>query len=136
MTKVLLKNHRQAPRKVRLIADMIRGKKVENALSELKFTTKRASGVIKKLLESAVANAKNNEGKNKENLYIKEIQVNEGPVMKRMLPMSKGRAFVMKKRTSKITLELADIEDKTNKKAKKQVEKKPVIKKVEEKKDK
>lgn len=116
--KASLNQYRQSPRKVRLVIDSIRGKSVERALAELKFIPKRASGTIEKLIKSAVSNAETNSGKAKENLFIKEIRVDEGVTLKRMLPMSKGRAFRINKRTSHITLELGDKQE--NKKTKKQ----------------
>ncbi|TSD02903.1 MAG: large subunit ribosomal protein L22 [Parcubacteria group bacterium Athens0714_16] len=115
--KATLNQYRQSPRKVRLVINSIRGKSVERALAELKFIPKRASGTIEKLIKSAVSNAETNSGKAKENLFIKEIRVDEGVTLKRMMPMSKGRAFRINKRTSHITLELGDKQEskKTNK---------------------
>jgi large subunit ribosomal protein L22 len=87
--KAFLKNYRQAPRKVRLVAGLIRGKKVEEAIVELDFLAKRAGLPLKKLLLSAVANAKSM-GIEKENLFIKEIRVDKGITMKRMMPAAMG----------------------------------------------
>lgn len=106
--KAILKQYRQSPRKVRLVINSIRGKSVERALAELRFIPKRASGTIEKLIKSAVSNAEANSGKTRENLFIKEIRVDEGVTLKRIMPMSKGRAFRINKRTSHITLELAE----------------------------
>ena len=101
------------PRKVRLIADLIRGKGVERAQVILNFANKRASEPMLKLLNSAVANAKNNfQIENIANLYISKILVNEGPKPKRWLPASRGRANEIRKRTSHIILELDEIEKK------------------------
>jgi len=104
--KAELKNYRQSPRKVRLVADLIRGKSANLALSELTFLNKKASSVIKKLLESAIANAKHNFSKEREGLFVKEIRVDEGPTMKRFRAGARGRAFPYKKRTSRVFLAL------------------------------
>ena len=102
--KAYLKNYRQSPRKVRLITSLIKGKNVIEAKAELKFLPKRASEPILKLLNSAVSNAKN---QNKsDNLVIKDIQVNKGVVLKRMLPTARGRATQMHKHSSHIKIEL------------------------------
>lgn len=108
MITAKLSNNRQSPRKVRLVADLIRGKKVEKALEELGFLNKKASLSIKKLLDSAIANAKNNFNIEKGNLIVKEIRVDEGPVMKRSMPRARGRAFPIKKRTSHIQIGLEE----------------------------
>ena len=106
--KAYLKNYRQSPRKVRLVADSVRGKDVERALTELRYVPKRASHVMKKLIESAISNAVTNHGREKDNLFIQNIRVDEGVTLKRMIPMSRGRAFGINKRTSNITLELGE----------------------------
>ncbi|HEY4514564.1 MAG TPA: 50S ribosomal protein L22 [Candidatus Paceibacterota bacterium] len=100
--KAKLSQYRQAPRKVRLVTDLIKGKSVESAMSELSYLPKRAAGPILKLLKSAVANA----GK-VDNLYIKSIGVDKGVVLKRSMPRAHGRAFPIHKHTSHITIELA-----------------------------
>ncbi|MCK4918209.1 MAG: 50S ribosomal protein L22 [Candidatus Pacebacteria bacterium] len=123
--KAKLKNYRQSPRKVRLVADLIRGKEVEKVISELNFLNKKVSLVIRKLIESAIANAKHNNKINKDNLFIKEITVNEGPAMKRFRAGAKGRAFPYKKRTSHIDVTL---EDKKEEKVVKEVAEKAVKK--------
>ena len=105
--KAFLKNYRQSPRKVRLVAGLIRGKKVSEAIAELDFLAKRAGLPIKKLLLSAVANAKQ-KGIEMENLFIKEIRVDKGIVMKRMMPAAMGTGHRINKRTSHITLALAE----------------------------
>lgn len=105
--KAFLKNYRQSPRKVRLVADLIKGKKVNKALVELDFLTKRASAPIQKLLSSAVANAKNL-GADVENLIVKEMRVDKGIVMKRMMPRAMGRGARINKRTSHVTVVLAE----------------------------
>ncbi|OGI73094.1 50S ribosomal protein L22 [Candidatus Nomurabacteria bacterium RIFCSPHIGHO2_02_FULL_41_18] len=110
--KAFLKNYRQSPRKVRAVADLVRGKKAEAAMAELGFLPKRAGVPLKKLLSSAVANAKNI-GVQAENLFIKEFRVDKGITMKRMMPAAMGSAHRINKRTSNITLVLAE---KANKK--------------------
>jgi len=104
--KAYLKNYRQSPRKVRLVADFVRGKKVGEILAQIKFLNKRASEPIKKLIESASANAKNNFGLEKEDLYIKEIQVNKGFTLKRWRPRAFGRAHPVHKHSSNVTVVL------------------------------
>lgn len=104
MVTAELKNYRQSPRKVRLVADAIRGKKVNWALEKLSFTVKRASNPVKKLLESAIANAKNNHGLQIDNLFIKNITVNEGYTIKRSRARARGAAFPIRKRTSRIKI--------------------------------
>lgn len=119
--KSYLKNYRQSPRKVRLVADLIRGKKVSDALQELAFASKRAGGPIAKLIESAVANAKNNFNVREENLVIKDIQVNKGIVLKRIMPRAQGSASRINKRTSHISITLEEREPKAKmKKGRKQ----------------
>ncbi len=104
--KAYLKNYRQSPRKVRLIADFIRGKKVIEGLAEVKFLNKRASAPIMKLIESASSNAVNNFGIKKEDLFIKEIQVNKGFTLKRWRARAFGRAHPVHKHTSNVTVVL------------------------------
>jgi|SRR3989338_3660918 len=112
--KAFLKNYRQSPRKVRLVASLVKGKKVQDALTELDFLAKRAGLPIKKLLLSAIANAKN-QGRNGENLFIKELRVDKGIVMKRMMPAAMGSAHRINKRASRITLLLGEQEVKSKK---------------------
>jgi len=106
--KAILKNYRQSPRKVRLVADSIKGKKVEDALLKLKFMPKRATEVVEKLIASAVANAKENFDI-KESLFIQNIEINQGVTLKRYRPRARGSAFRINKRTSNIIVTLADI---------------------------
>lgn len=106
--KSYLKNYRQSPRKVRLVADTVRGKKVEIALRDLAFITKRATDPIAKLIESAVANAKNNFNANVENLFVKEIQVNKGITLKRIMPRARGSAARINKRSSHVSITLEE----------------------------
>lgn len=119
MITASLKNHRIAPRKVRLIADMIRGKKVTDAEAILKHIVKKAKSPLGDLLDSAIANAKNNFKLEKDNLYVKEIAVNQGYVLKRSMPVSRGSAHPIKKRTSHVNLVLAERQEKPKAKAKK-----------------
>ncbi len=108
---------RMAPRKVRLVADLIRRKKIAEARAILSFTVKNGSKPLQKLLLSAVANAKNNFQLDPENLYISKITVDEGPKLKRWMPRARGQAYEIQKKTSHITIILDEI--KTGKKVKK-----------------
>ena len=85
---------------------MIRGKDVQSALGILTYNPRYASSILKKLLESAIANAENNNGMNRDNLYIAECYANKGPTMKRIQPRAQGRAYRIEKRTSHITIVL------------------------------
>jgi large subunit ribosomal protein L22 len=105
--KAFLKNYRQSPRKVRLVAGLIRGKRVADVLSILKNLPKRATGPVLKLLNSAISNAKQM-GVNEENLIVKEITVNKGIVMKRMMPRARGSASRINKRTSHVEIILME----------------------------
>ena len=105
--KAFLNNYRQSPRKVRLVAGLVKGKDVTVAISELDFLAKRAGFPIRKLLLSAVANAKQT-GLEKENLFIKELRVDKGVTMKRMMPAAMGSAHKINKRTSRVTLVLGE----------------------------
>jgi large subunit ribosomal protein L22 len=103
-SKAVAKTVRIAPRKVRLILDLVRGKEVGEAISILKLTNKRSSPVVEKLVKSAVANAEHNYDMDIDNLYISEIFADEGPTMKRFRPRAQGRATKINKRTSHITV--------------------------------
>ena len=105
--KAFLKNYRQSPRKVRLVAGLVKGKSVAEAITELDFLAKRAGLPIKKLLLSAVANAKQM-GAEADNLFIKELRVDKGIVMKRMMPAAMGSGHRINKRTSHLNLLLAE----------------------------
>ncbi|KKS04825.1 MAG: 50S ribosomal protein L22 [Candidatus Nomurabacteria bacterium GW2011_GWC2_41_8] len=105
--KAFLKNYRQSPRKVRLVAGLIKGKSVAEAVAQLDFLAKRAGLPIKKLLLSAVANAKQM-GIEMDNLFIKELRVDKGIVMKRMMPAAMGTGHRINKRTSHLNLLLAE----------------------------
>jgi len=103
--KAVLKNYRQSPRKVRLIADLVRGKKVNEALKTLQFVEKRAAEPFAKVIRSAAANAAQS-GANAENLIIKKVTVDKGTVFKRFTPRARGSASPINKRNSHITVEL------------------------------
>ena len=103
-----LKFLRISPRKARLVADMVRGKPVGHALDTLKFTGRAASLPIKKVIESAVANAENNHGMDVDILFVKELRVDPGPTLKRFMPRAQGRAYSIRKRTSHIRVVLAE----------------------------
>jgi len=105
--KAFLKNYRQSPRKVRLVADLIKGKSVEHAMLELDILPKRASTPIRKLISSALANAKNS-GLVTDGLVIKELTVDKGIVLKRMRARAMGRGAGILKRTSHINVMLGE----------------------------
>lgn len=102
-----LKQYRQSPRKVRLVADFVRGKDIKRATAELRLLPKRASDAMMKLLESAIANAKN-KGLNEDNLFVKEIRVDEGTTLSRWQPAWHGSAHPINKRTSHVRIVLAE----------------------------
>ncbi len=101
---------RISPRKVRLVADLVRGRKVNEAENRLKFTTKKATKPVGKLLKSAIANAEHNFDLNKNNLYISEIRVDEGPTLKRWRPRARGATNEIQKKTSHLTIVLDELE--------------------------
>jgi large subunit ribosomal protein L22 len=103
-----LKYARISAQKARLVADQIRGLHVEKALNTLAFSTKKGAPLIKKVLESAIANAEHNEGADIDELMVATIMIDEGPTMKRIRPRAKGRAARILKRTSHITLTVAE----------------------------
>ncbi|MDZ7684106.1 MAG: 50S ribosomal protein L22 [Gammaproteobacteria bacterium] len=103
-----LRGARISAQKARLIADQIRGKNVGEALDILGFSTKKGASVVKKVLESAIANAENNEGADVDELSIARVFVDEGMTMKRIRPRAKGRADRIFKRTCHITVAVAD----------------------------
>lgn len=115
--KAYLKNYRQSPRKVRVVANLVKGKNANQALTDLEFLAKRAGLPLKKLLASAVANAKT-KGADVENLIVKEFRVDKGITMKRIMPAAMGSAHRINKRTSNITLVLAEKVAKIKKAAK------------------
>jgi len=134
LIKVKLNNFKTAPRKVRLVADLVRGKNVEEAQIILEFVLKESAKPIKKLLDSAVASVKRNEKQlDVKSLYISEILVNEGRVLKRWRASSRGRSSRILKRSSHIILTLSKIKEKKSISSVSALEKK---KKVETKKEK
>lgn len=119
--KALLKNYRQSPRKVRLVADVIRGKNVSKALTSLTFLEKKAAAPIRRLIESAVANAER-QGMKKDELKISHIQVDQGFSFTKYRPRARGQASPIRKRTSRIALALSKVTEgttQTRKRAKK-----------------
>lgn len=98
---------RISPRKMRLVADMVRGKDIAQAKTTLAFSTRAAAKVVDKVIASAVANAENNHDLSRDELIVRKIYVNEGPTLKRFQPRAMGRAFRIRKRTSHVTVELA-----------------------------
>lgn len=106
--KAYLKSYRQAPRKVRLVANLMKGKTAERALAELDALPKRASLPMRKLLLSAVANAKQNSGVALQDLFVKEVRVDQGMILKRSMPKSHGSAHPIHKHTSHVLVELVE----------------------------
>lgn len=121
--KVKLRYLRIAPRKVRLVADLIRGKKIEEAQNLLNFTRKRAAEPILKLLKSAIGAASHNFQLEEGNLYISKILVDEGPKLKRWRARARGQAFEIQKKTSHITMVLDEVTGKPKKAKAKKVKK-------------
>ena len=105
-----LKNVRVSAQKARLVADQVRGKEIDKALDILTYLPQKSAGLIHKLLMSAIANAENNFGLDIDELYVSSIQVNQGPVLKRMRARAKGRGNRILKRMSHISVELAEKE--------------------------
>lgn len=108
-SKVVLRNLRIAPRKVRLVVNLVKGKPVQYALDLLKVTNKRAAPVVYKMIQSAVANATNKSTVDVDRLVVSEGFVNGGQSMKRWLPRAQGRATGIQKRTSHVTIKLAEV---------------------------
>ena len=106
--KAIAKTVRIAPRKVRLVVDLIRGKQIGEAVAILQLTPKAASPVVEKVLKSAVANAEHNYDLDINNLVVSEIFVDEGPTLKRFRPRAQGRASAINKRTSHITVVVSE----------------------------
>ncbi len=106
--RATLKYARISSRKVKIVADLIRGKDINEALAIVKYTPKASSATIEKLLKSAIANAENNHGLAHEKLYVSEIYANQGPTLKRIRPAAKGSAVRIRKRTSHITIVLRE----------------------------
>jgi len=107
-TQAVLKFVRLSPQKARAVADLVRGKKVDDALNILKFNTRKSAKLIRKVLESAIANAENNHGADVDELKLQSIFIDEGPVLKRIMPRAKGRADRIVKPTSHITIRVTD----------------------------
>ena len=107
-TSACLRGARISAQKTRLVADQVRGKGVESALNLLNFSEKKAAHIVKKVIESAIANAENNEGANIDELKVSQIYVDEGIVMKRIMPRAKGRADRILKRSCHITVKVSD----------------------------
>jgi large subunit ribosomal protein L22 len=103
-----LKGARMSAQKARLVADQIRGKSVESALEILQFSTKKGADIIKKVLESAIANAEHNDGADVDELKVSTIFVDEGMTMKRIKPRAKGRADRIFKRSCHVTVKVAE----------------------------
>lgn len=106
--KAVAKTVRIAPRKVRLVLDLIRGKELGEAMSILQLTNKRASPVVEKLIKSAVANAEHNYDMDVDHLIVSEAFADEGPTLKRFRPRAQGRATKINKRTSHVTIVVAE----------------------------
>ena len=103
-----LRGARISAQKARLVADQIRGQKVDRALNILAFSPKKAARIVKKVLESAIANAENNEGADVDELKVSTVFVDQGLVMKRVMPRAKGRAARISKQTCHITIKVSD----------------------------
>ncbi len=107
-TVAKLRHARISPQKCRLVADQVRGLPVEQALQLLTFSTKKAAAIVKKVLESAIANAEHNDGADIDELKVAKIYIDQGPTMKRMRARAKGRGNRILKRTSHITVAVAE----------------------------
>ena len=103
-----LKYARISSRKVKIVADLIKGKDIDEAMAILKYTPKASSEMLEKLLKSAIANAENNHNMAHEKLYVADIYANQGPTLKRIRPAAKGSAVRIRKRTSHITIVLKE----------------------------
>ena len=103
-TTAKLRQARITPQKARLVADQIRGLPVGKAINVLAFSNKKAAALIKKVLETAIANAEHNDGADVDELKVKTIMVDEGPILKRWMPRARGRANQIFKRTSHVTV--------------------------------
>ena len=110
MTTATLRYTRISPQKVRLVADQIRGLPVDRALNLLSFSDKKAAAILKKLLESAIANAEHNDGADIDTLRVTSICVDQGPTMKRMQTRARGRSDKILKRMSRVTMAVTESE--------------------------
>lgn len=108
IAKAELRHARISARKVKIVIDLIRGKKASEAIATLKYTNKAAAPIVEKLVKSAIANAVNNHQMDESKLYVSEIFANQGPTMKRIMPRAKGSANRIRKRTSHITVVLKE----------------------------
>ncbi len=126
---------RIAPRKVRMVTDLIRGENAEKAQVVLNFTRKGAALSILKLLNQAISNAENNFQVDKKNLYISKILVDEGPKAKRFFPRARGKADVIQKKTSHVMITLDEIKKKSKKKKVKKIKKAKLSKVTEKEKE-
>ena len=106
--KAHLRGIRMSPKKANIVAGLVRGMKVEEALNILKFTANKPATVLFKVLHSAVSNAENNDGKTRSSLVIESMIINKGPVYKRHLPSTRGRALPIRKPTTHVTIQLAE----------------------------
>jgi large subunit ribosomal protein L22 len=107
-TQAVLKYVRTSPQKLRLVADQIRGLQVESALEILEYSTKSGAGTIKKVLNSAIANAEHNDGADIDELFVTTAFIDGGPTLKRIRARAKGRAAKILKRTSHITIKVGE----------------------------
>jgi large subunit ribosomal protein L22 len=126
MITASLNDYRQSPRKVRLVANLIKGKKVEDAKDTLSFLVKRASKPLSDLLNSAIANAKNNFNIEASNLFVKEFKVDAGATLKRRMPRARGMAYPINKRISHIFIKLDTLDNMPGNKKKEEKNKKAV----------
>jgi large subunit ribosomal protein L22 len=108
-TTAKLRYARISPQKVRLVADQIRGLPVDKAINVLTFSNKKAAGIIKKVLESAIANAEHNDAADVDELRVSTITVDEGPTIKRWRPRARGRANQIFKRMSHVTIQVEEV---------------------------
>ena len=106
--KAILRGARISAQKARLVADLVRGLPVGRASDVLTYTNKKAAHLVRKVLLSAVANAENNFSMDTSKLYVSEVYATSGPILKRMIPASKGRGYRINKRTSHVTLAVAE----------------------------
>ncbi len=109
MYQAILKNVRISPRKLRLVADMVRGKQVQSALDQLSLTNKKGARILHKVLKSAIANATDVATVDVDRLSIAEVMIDMGPSLKRFLPRAQGRATPIKKRMSHVTLRVKEV---------------------------
>ncbi|MBN1276789.1 MAG: 50S ribosomal protein L22 [Deltaproteobacteria bacterium] len=107
-TKAVTKFIRISARKIRLLMDEVRGRKVDEAVNMLSFAPQKGAGILKKLIKSAASNAEQNSGIDVDSLFIKHIYADEGPILKRFIPRAQGRSTKIRKRTSHLTVVLDD----------------------------